>query len=158
MLAMVLHPDVQSRALAEINAVCGDNAPNFDHRSSLPYIDAICREVLRWHPITPLGLPHMTSRDDVYAGYLIPKGPTYFILLSLVYTKPEGHHRVARHGERMVCGLHFNHLELGIYIASRAISRDDRFYPDALKFEPERHLTAEGKLKDEPSFVFGFGR
>lgn len=77
---MVLHPDVQSRALAEINAVCGDNVPNFDHRSSLPYIDAICREVLRWHPITPLGLPHMTSRDDVYAGYLIPKGPhtSYF--------------------------------------------------------------------------------
>lgn len=75
MLAMVLHPDVQSRALAEINAVCGDNVPNFDHRSSLPYIDAICREALRWQPITPLGLPHMTSRDDVYTGYLIPKGP-----------------------------------------------------------------------------------
>jgi cytochrome P450 len=46
---MLLHPEVQSRALAEVNAVCGDNLPSFEHRPSLPYIEAICREVLRWH-------------------------------------------------------------------------------------------------------------
>jgi len=74
MLAMLLHPDVQFRAASEIDAVCGDDIPNFGHRPSLPYIEAICREVLRWHPVTPLGLPHMTSKDDIYEGYFIPKG------------------------------------------------------------------------------------
>jgi cytochrome P450 len=74
MRAMLLHPDVQSRAFAEINAVCGDHIPNFEHRPSLPYIEAIRREVMRWHPITPLGIPHMTSQDDIYDGYFIPKG------------------------------------------------------------------------------------
>jgi cytochrome P450 len=54
---MLLHPDVQSRALAEINAVCGDNVPSFEHKPLLPYIEAICREVLRWQPIVPLGRP-----------------------------------------------------------------------------------------------------
>jgi cytochrome P450 len=73
-LAMVLHPDVQSRAVAEINAVCGGTIPKFEHKPFLPYIEAICREVLRWQPVAPLGVPHMTTKDDVYRGYLIPKG------------------------------------------------------------------------------------
>jgi hypothetical protein len=91
---MLLHPEVQSRALAEVDAVCGDDLPSFEHRPSLPYIEAICREVLRWQPIVPLGwpsssgyfidllmlregVPHMTSQDDVYEGYFIPKGPCF---------------------------------------------------------------------------------
>jgi len=94
---MLLHPDVQSRAVADINAVCGDDIPNFEHKPSLPYIEAICREVLRWQPVTPLGLPHMTSQDDVYEGYFIPKGS--YISLSLVYNEHEGHCRVNCHGE-----------------------------------------------------------
>lgn len=42
-----------------------------------------------------------------------------------------------------------------------AISRDESLYPDASRFDPQRHLTAEGKLKDDPlagHFAFGFGR
>ncbi|KAG1740873.1 cytochrome P450 [Suillus paluster] len=72
---MILHPDVQSRALADINAVCGDNIPSFEHKPLLPYIEATYREVFRWQPIGPLGLPHVASQDDVYEGYLILKGP-----------------------------------------------------------------------------------
>jgi cytochrome P450 len=75
---MILYPDVQSRALAEINVVCGDNIPTFEHRPALPYIEAICREILRWQPIVPLGLPHMSIEDDIYEGYFIPKGPHIF--------------------------------------------------------------------------------
>jgi cytochrome P450 len=79
-LAMLLHPDIQSRALAEINAVCGDDIPTFEHRPSLRYVEAIRREVMRWQPVSPLGMPHMTSQDDVYEGFLIPKGThTFFI-------------------------------------------------------------------------------
>jgi len=37
-----------SRAVADFDAVCGDNIPNFEHKLLLPYIEAICREVLRW--------------------------------------------------------------------------------------------------------------
>ncbi|EGN99055.1 hypothetical protein SERLA73DRAFT_54575 [Serpula lacrymans var. lacrymans S7.3] len=55
-LAMVLYPHVQERAQAEIDAVVGrDRLPRFDDRPSLPYIEAILRETLRWHPVTPLG-------------------------------------------------------------------------------------------------------
>ncbi|KAF8838804.1 cytochrome P450 [Paxillus ammoniavirescens] len=74
-LAMVLNPDVQRRAQAEIDTVVDmDRLPDFGDRPSLPYIDAVVREVMRWRPVTPLSLPHATSQSDVYQGYYIPKG------------------------------------------------------------------------------------
>ncbi|KAG1726695.1 cytochrome P450 [Suillus paluster] len=74
-LAMMLYPDVQKCAQAEIKAVIGtQRLPTFEDRSSLPYVEAVLRETLRWHPVFPLGLPHCTSNSDVYNGYYIPKG------------------------------------------------------------------------------------
>lgn len=53
---MVHYPEVQDRAQREIDAVVGTyRLPDFGDRSSLPYIDAILRETLRWHPVFPLG-------------------------------------------------------------------------------------------------------
>ncbi len=53
---MILFPDIQARAQAELDAVVGtDRLPTFDDRKSLPYIEALMREVLRWHPPPPLG-------------------------------------------------------------------------------------------------------
>ncbi|KAH7915421.1 cytochrome P450 [Hygrophoropsis aurantiaca] len=74
-LAMVLYPEVQERAWLSIQSVIGTaRLPNFNDRASLPYIDAILRETLRWHPITPAGVPHATYAEDIYNGYHIPKG------------------------------------------------------------------------------------
>ncbi|KAI0309928.1 cytochrome P450 [Amylostereum chailletii] len=76
-LAMVLHPAVQQRAQAELDAVIGrDRLPAFDDRAALPYIGAVCREVLRWKPVTPLGVARRAMQDDEYDGYLIPAGCT----------------------------------------------------------------------------------
>ena len=53
---MVENPRVWKRAQAEIDAVVGtDRLPEFDDRPSLPYVDAIMREVFRWRPVFPLG-------------------------------------------------------------------------------------------------------
>ncbi|KAH7910624.1 cytochrome P450 [Hygrophoropsis aurantiaca] len=55
-LAMVLHPEVQERAWLSIQSVIGTTRlPNFDDRASLPYIDAVLRETLRWYPAIPTG-------------------------------------------------------------------------------------------------------
>lgn len=54
---MVLYPDVQRKAQAEIDAVIGnDRLPNFEDMDSLPYVTAIAKESLRWHTISPQGL------------------------------------------------------------------------------------------------------
>lgn len=77
LLAMVLYPDVQKKAQEEIDRVVGaDRLPDFDDRPKLPYVEAVMLETMRWRPVVPLGLPHMTTTDDVYKGMYIPKGAT----------------------------------------------------------------------------------
>ncbi|KAF8880395.1 cytochrome P450 [Infundibulicybe gibba] len=73
--AMATNPEVQRKAQAEIDAVIGsERLPEPSDRSSLPYVEALYREVMRWRPVLPLGLPHTPTEDDVYKGFFIPKG------------------------------------------------------------------------------------
>lgn len=54
-LAMVLFPDAQKKAQAQIDAVVGKGRlPRLEDRPLLPYIDAILRETLRHSPVAPL--------------------------------------------------------------------------------------------------------
>jgi hypothetical protein len=91
-LAMALYPKVQKKAQAEIDAVVGPNRfPDFHDRPFLPYIDAVVKELSRWNLVLPLGrpfiiiiiatiltsskgFPHMSTMDDEYNGFYIPKG------------------------------------------------------------------------------------
>ncbi|EMD40149.1 hypothetical protein CERSUDRAFT_63625 [Gelatoporia subvermispora B] len=74
-LAMVLYPHVQKRAQAELAKVVGpDRVPYFSDRETLPYIEAICKEAMRWQPVLPLGMAHRCVADDEYRGYQIPAG------------------------------------------------------------------------------------
>lgn len=72
--AMLLWPDVQKKAQAEIDRVVGDRLPTMDDESDLQYVRACIKESLRWMPTTILGaVPHAVTKDDEYMGYLIPK-------------------------------------------------------------------------------------
>lgn len=69
MLAMVAYPETQKRAQAELDSVVGrDRVPTFADFEHLPYIRAMVKEALRWHPIDPVGLPHRVIQDDWYKG------------------------------------------------------------------------------------------
>jgi cytochrome P450 len=55
-LALVLFPQVQRRAQAELDAVIGrDRLPTLNDRPRLPYIEALCKELMRWNMVTPVG-------------------------------------------------------------------------------------------------------
>ncbi|KAI0752761.1 cytochrome P450 [Daedaleopsis nitida] len=74
-LAMSLHPHILKLAQAELDAAVGPNRlPDWDDRGSLPYVNAIIRESLRWMNVTPLSMPHCTTADDELHGYFIPAG------------------------------------------------------------------------------------
>ncbi|KAG1826697.1 cytochrome P450 [Suillus variegatus] len=142
LLTMVLYPDVQARARAEIDqAVKHDKMPCLDERASMPYLDAILRdgpEMVSYRSprlfrsnialfecsTTCTGIPHATSNDDVYDGYFIPKGAMVVV--------NQWHGTLS----------------------------DENIFPDASCFDPSRHLTADGKLKDPfvNHFALGHGR
>ena len=74
-LAMAMYPETQRKAQQELDAIVGpDRLPAFSDLSSLPYLKALVKEVLRWHIFTPLGVSHVTLADDEYDGYHIPAG------------------------------------------------------------------------------------
>ncbi|KAK0234231.1 cytochrome P450 [Armillaria fumosa] len=82
--AMLLYPEVQAKAQAEIDAVIGDDRlPRFDDRERLPYINALVLEVFRWHTVGPTGLPHCVTEDVIQSGYFIPKGS---LILANIWT------------------------------------------------------------------------
>jgi hypothetical protein len=102
---MALYPEVQKKAQAEIDAVVGPNRlPDFHDRPSLPYINAVVKETSRWNLVGPLGgpfiqvkiivaailtssegIPHMSTNDDEYNGFYIPKGTIVIGNAWLVY-------------------------------------------------------------------------
>jgi cytochrome P450 len=76
---MMVFPEAQRKAQEEIDRVVGGGRlPTLADRESLPYIEATVKEVLRWHPVAPMGLPHTSTEDDVCEGYFIPKGSMLF--------------------------------------------------------------------------------
>ncbi|TFK75549.1 cytochrome P450 [Pluteus cervinus] len=74
-MAMILYPECQKRAQAELDAVVGNSRlPQNADRDSLPYLHALTLEVMRWHSVSPLGFMHTVSEDDTYKGHFIPRG------------------------------------------------------------------------------------
>ena len=94
---MLKQPEAQRKAQTEIDTVVGPSRlPDFDDQEKLPYVNALVKEVLRWHPVVhlsewylrfrvvilylgqcfPPDVPHRLKTDDVYDGYFLPAGST----------------------------------------------------------------------------------
>ena len=59
---MALYPELQKKAQAEIDTVVGPKRlPDFHDRPSLPYINTVVKESLRWSLISSLGMPFVSS-------------------------------------------------------------------------------------------------
>ena len=83
---MATHPDVQRKAQEELDRVVGHlHLPKFGDRKQMPYVDAIYREILRLHPPLGLGIAHVSTEDDHYKGFFIPKGTCIIALPMLAF-------------------------------------------------------------------------
>ena len=78
-MILAQYPEIQARAKVEVDSVVGrDRLPTFEDRDQMPYLEALIKEVMRCHPVIPLGLPHATIEDDLHDGYFIPKDSIVF--------------------------------------------------------------------------------
>ncbi|KAH8787271.1 putative cytochrome P450, partial [Hyaloscypha finlandica] len=75
-LACCAFPEVLPKAWEELDRVVGPSrSPSMDDEPNLPYIKAFVKEVFRWRSVAVIGgQPHAPIQDDMYKGYLIPKG------------------------------------------------------------------------------------
>ncbi|THV04288.1 cytochrome P450 [Dendrothele bispora CBS 962.96] len=90
---MVLYPEVQAKAQAEIDRVVGPNRlPTIADIDQLPYVNALTKETFRIHTVVPMGVPHSASEDSVYNGYFIPKGAQVFANLWRMTHDPKTYH------------------------------------------------------------------
>ncbi|XP_073713852.1 cytochrome P450 2K1-like [Misgurnus anguillicaudatus] len=74
LLLMAKYPHIQDRVHEEIDRVLDGREPVTEDRKNLPYTDAVIHEIQRLANIGPLSLPHKTSCDVNFNGYLIKKG------------------------------------------------------------------------------------
>jgi cytochrome P450 len=80
---LCVHPDIQSRLREEIRA----NLPSLDSDESatslqidhMPYLNAVCSEVLRYFPPVPL-TPRVAARDTTILGQKVPKGTRIMLI------------------------------------------------------------------------------
>ncbi|EPS95640.1 hypothetical protein FOMPIDRAFT_146399 [Fomitopsis schrenkii] len=144
MLVLAQYQDVQKKAQEEIDKVTGsERLPHFEDRASMPYMEALIKEVYRWNPPFPLGmcsitlyqkmdlisvrdvflfagLPHRVAEADTYGSYSIPAGT---MIIPNIW----------------------------------AVLRDPTIYSEPEVFKPERFLS-EKPEREPQDFVFGFGR
>lgn len=81
---MCLHPEVQTRLRQEIR----ENLPSPETGTEvtaaeierLPYLNAVCSEILRYYPPVPLAAQREAIHDTTILGHIVPKGTHVYIL------------------------------------------------------------------------------
>ncbi|KAJ6616719.1 cytochrome P450 [Mycena sp. CBHHK59/15] len=129
-ISMILYPNVQRTAQAQIDEVVGrDRMPTLDDYDQLPFIKAVVKEVFRWRTTVPLGIPHQLAHEDWYQGYLLPKNS---LILPNIWDL---------------------HKDPAVYGADVDVFRPERHLTHTGELRP-----APPDTKEESHFSYGFGR
>ena len=133
---------VQARVQAELDAVVGRHTlVNLSHRPSLSYTDAVLTEITRLGQVGPLASTRCPNVDVQIGGYTIRKGESALKHIKL--------------WEKMTI-MCFVLSDTVVFPLLYGVTRDPERFEDPEEFRPERHLTEEGKLRNEETF-FNFG-
>ncbi|XP_071421568.1 cytochrome P450 2J2-like [Pithys albifrons albifrons] len=91
LLFMALHPEIQARVQAEIDAVIGQaRQPVLEDRNNMPYTNAVIHEVQRKANIVPFNVPRVAVKDTTVDGFFIPKGTILIAnITSVMFDKNE---------------------------------------------------------------------
>ncbi|KIM28343.1 hypothetical protein M408DRAFT_329443 [Serendipita vermifera MAFF 305830] len=88
--AMFMFPEVAQKVYEEISALTnGDRLLTISDRPHLPYTEAAWLESYRFRPMSLLGIPHCSTKDEVVNGYLIKAGTLLNINNGFILSDPK---------------------------------------------------------------------
>lgn len=84
-----IHPDVLARVHAELDTVlAGSRELDVDRSRELVYLDAVCKEALRMHPVIP-GVGRVVKKPTRIGGVDLPAGVAVGCSIYLVHFDPD---------------------------------------------------------------------
>jgi hypothetical protein len=175
-MAMALHPDVQVKVQQELDSVIGrGRLPTFADRESLPYMECVFKECLRWGTPAPLckahvivqfrlthcfqAVPHRLVQTDIYEDYILPEGTIVSVsgYPCLPFLTAPGGSVLETYGKT----IPLSQKPYLNFVFLRGILHDERLYKNAQAFLPSRFENLdkqEAKRLDPTNYVYGFGR
>lgn len=89
MTELIRNPDVLRKVQAEIDSLVGTNRlVQKSDLPSLPYLQAVVKEVFRLHPPIPLSLPRETSKEVQISGFNFRTGTRLILNLFAIHRDP----------------------------------------------------------------------
>ncbi|KAM0003882.1 putative cytochrome P450 [Helianthus debilis subsp. tardiflorus] len=81
---------VMKRVQEELEDIVGlNNMVEESHLPKLQYLEASIKETFWLHPVGPILLPRVSSKDSVVGGYTIPKGCVIFVNVLSLHLNPQ---------------------------------------------------------------------
>ncbi len=74
MCYLSVNPEIQATLQKEIDTVVGDQNISLDHKSRMPFTEAVILETMRMSSFAPIGLLHQLLDDLEIENYKFPKG------------------------------------------------------------------------------------
>lgn len=179
---MSCFPSVQRKAQDCIDGLLsGERLPNFHDRESLPYVQAVFLEILRYAWLAPvLASSHRSCLDGAPRHQLVWLFTNFRSRWFDVFSIALPHRSLTNDSYRGYlipagsavipnswCAYplySYNELSLKFsFSIHRACLHDEDDYPNPMEFSPERFLTPDGlRLRDDVMdprhLVFGYGR
>ncbi|KAG6554322.1 hypothetical protein Mapa_004238 [Marchantia paleacea] len=123
---LIKHPEARWKVQEELDAVVGAN--RMVEESDIPkleYLQAIVKETLRLHPVTPMLVPQASREPFSIAGFYIPAKTQIFFKVYAIGRDPSAWKSPLQFDPSRFIGSNFdvrgNHFELLIFGAGRRI-------------------------------------
>lgn len=166
-LLLARHPEVDARLAAELSTTLGDGPISVEDLERLPYLRAVCHEVLRLYPPAYV-LARRSTREVEIGGWTIPANQPVVLWIYMTHHDPRWYPDPERFdperflgenerpklawlpfggGARMCVGKHFALMEMQLLLAS--LVRGFRFEVDpglVVRPRPRVTLTPAGGL------------